>query len=87
MATKKRKTVTTTTTTPAAPAPGVGTLQRVFLYSGYRLADPGTDKSVEEVRDYYAQNYPEILNAEIKGPVTTDAAIEYTFAKRVGAKG
>ncbi|MBN2640363.1 MAG: PRTRC system protein C [Victivallales bacterium] len=75
MATKKK--------TPAK----VEELERVFEYNGVKLEDPGTDKEPNEVKDFYAGVYPELLNADVKGPVISGNVQTYTFNTRTGTKG
>ena len=43
-------------------------LTRQFRYNGAKLADPSPAFSLQQVRDFYANTYPEIVNAEIEGP-------------------
>ena len=60
---------------------------RVFKYNGMELQDPGVAQSVEEVREFYANLYPELNNAEIEGPEHKAGKIIYEFRKAVGTKG
>lgn len=60
---------------------------RVFKYNGMELQDPGIAQSVEEVREFYANLYPELNNAEIEGPEHKAGKIIYEFRKAVGTKG
>ena len=39
------------------------TLIREFKYNGARLADPSPEFSLDQVRDFYGNTYPEIVNA------------------------
>jgi PRTRC genetic system protein C len=41
----------------------------------------------DQVRDFYAPTYPEILNAAIEGPEEKDGKLVYTFRRAVGTKG
>jgi PRTRC genetic system protein C len=62
-------------------------LIREFRYNGVALADPGALLSLEQVRDFYASVYPEILSADIEGPQQVGAKAIYTFRRAVGTKG
>lgn len=62
-------------------------LTREFRYNGVRLADPSPNFTLEQVRDFYANTYPEILNADIDGPAVEGAQQVYTFRRAVGTKG
>lgn len=62
-------------------------LIREFKYNGVALADPGAMLSLEQVRDFYASVYPEILSADIEGPQQVAGKQIYTFRRAVGTKG
>lgn len=62
-------------------------LQRVFVFNGAKLPDPGPTLSVEEVRSMYVNSYPELATATIEGPTPVDGAMQYTFVRAVGVKG
>lgn len=62
-------------------------LERVFEFNGVKLQDPGADKSPEDIRDFYSGIYPELNNAEIKGPKLDGNKQTYTFSVRTGTKG
>lgn len=62
-------------------------LTREFRYNGVRLADPSPNFTLEQVRDFYANTYPEILNAEIDGPNIEGEQQVYSFRRAVGTKG
>lgn len=62
-------------------------LKRVFLYNGTRLADLNPALSPAAVKDTYSAMYPELLNAEINGPVITPTELEFTFHRTTGTKG
>jgi PRTRC genetic system protein C len=65
----------------------VENLIREFKYNGVALADPGALLSLEQVRDFYASVYPEILSADIEGPQQVAGKQIYTFRRAVGTKG
>ncbi|MGD7196540.1 PRTRC system protein C [Ralstonia pseudosolanacearum] len=62
-------------------------LTREFRYNGVRLADPSPRFTLEQVRDFYANTYPEILNADIDGPSVEGTLQVYGFRRAVGRKG
>ncbi len=65
----------------------VSVLERVFRYSSIELSDIGTDKSPEEVKDFYSGHYPELINAMIKGPKLEGGREVWIFAPVSGTKG
>ncbi|MBR8316036.1 PRTRC system protein C [Burkholderia dolosa] len=65
----------------------IETLQREFSYNGAKLADPAPTFTLQQVRDFYSQTYPELTNAEIEGPVIKGNRNIYTFRRAVGTKG
>lgn len=62
-------------------------LEREFRYNGVKLADPSGQFSVQQVRDFYANTYPEIVNADIEGPEAVGNKSVFTFRRAVGTKG
>ena len=60
---------------------------RAFTYNKIPLTDPDPKLSIEEVRTFYANIYPEITTAEIEGPEQKDNKLVYTFRRAVGTKG
>ncbi len=63
------------------------TLAREFRYNGASLTDPSPGFSLQQVRDFYGNTYPEIVNAEIEGPDVVGNKNVYTFRRAVGTKG
>jgi PRTRC genetic system protein C len=62
-------------------------LTREFRYNGVALPDPGQALSLPQVRDFYANVYPEITSADIEGPEQVGGKVIYTFRRAVGTKG
>ena len=60
---------------------------RTFKYNGVVLQDPGPAYSLEQVREFYATLYPEIVNAAIEGPTISGTSTVYEFRRAVGTKG
>ena len=60
---------------------------RQFKYNGVALQDPGPGFSLEQVREFYATLYPEIISAAIEGPTISGSKTVYEFRRAVGTKG
>ncbi len=65
----------------------VQSLARVFAYNGTELPCPGSNLSVDEVRDIYSATFPELTNATVEGPEDKGGKLLYKFVKTAGAKG
>jgi PRTRC genetic system protein C len=63
------------------------TIQREFKYNGMTLTDPSPSKTPDQVRLFFAAQYPELTNAVIEGPTTKQGRSTYTFARAAGSKG
>ena len=62
-------------------------VEREFVYHGTSLADPNPRLSIEEVRSFYANQFPELTTAAISGPETVGDRLRYRFERAIGAKG
>ncbi len=62
-------------------------IERRFKYNSVTLPDPNPDMSADEVREFYATQFPELLNAVVEGPETKEHVSTYTFTRAAGAKG
>lgn len=62
-------------------------LKRVFMSNGIPLTDPDPAMSPAAVKDFWSAMYPELLNAEVQGPVTSDTELTFTFHRTTGTKG
>lgn len=62
-------------------------LIREFKHGSVTLADPNPAFTLEQVREFYAIIYPELLNADIEGPELRGNRQIYTFRRAVGTKG
>ena len=62
-------------------------LEREFVYHGTSLVDPDPKLSIEEVRSFYANQFPELTTAAISGPETVGDRLRYRFERAIGAKG
>ncbi len=66
-------------------------LERTFSFKDNRqevsLADPSQNFTPEAVLNFYAQTYPILTTATIKGPEIIDDAVHYEFVTTIGTKG
>jgi len=64
-------------------------LKRAFVFNDIELEDPNKDYTTEQVKDFYSDQYPELVNANVKGPEIREkeGKILYTFGVEVGKKG
>ncbi len=62
-------------------------LKRSFSFNGLKLPEPDEQMSVEEVKSFYANQYPELTTAAISGPEIVGNSIQYTFSRAIGTKG
>lgn len=51
------------------------------------LPDVNPDYSPEQVRDFLANQYPHLINANIEGPEILATKLKYKFVTTVGTKG
>ncbi len=69
----------------------VNELSRVFLHKengqDVRLTDPSIEFTKEEVRNFYANLYPILTTAKIRGPEILDDEVVYHFETALGTKG
>ena len=61
-------------------------LKRSFKYKDITLNDI-PNMSLEEIKDFYSNTYPELINANISAPDVVGEEIVYTFSSKVGVKG
>lgn len=62
-------------------------MTRVFVFSGAKLPDPNPNMSVEDVRAFYATQYPELATAVLNGPEAVGDKLRFTFERAIGSKG
>jgi PRTRC genetic system protein C len=65
----------------------VSKLDRVFKLKDKVLKDPDSTMSTDDVLDFYSNQYPELNNSKVSGPVVKDDVLEYEFSTSVGTKG
>ena len=62
-------------------------LTRWFTYLGVTLPDPNPRLTIEDVRAFYATQYPDIVTAAINGPEVVGDRLVYRLSKAIGTKG
>ena len=62
-------------------------IERKFKYNSVTLPDPNPALSPDQIREFYATQYPELNNAVVEGPETKDRVATWTFTRAAGAKG
>ncbi len=62
-------------------------MAREFIYDNREFKDPDPKLTIDQVRQSMSTFFPELSNAEVKGPVKRGEDDVYTFQKRVGTKG
>lgn len=62
-------------------------IERKFKYNSVALPDPNPSLGPDQVREFYATQFPELNNAVVEGPVTKNLVSTWTFARAAGAKG
>ena len=62
-------------------------LTRTFKFKEQIFSDPNPKWTENEVREFFANEYPELNNANISSPVQTGSEAQYTFETNVGTKG
>ena len=65
----------------------INVIEREFAYHGSTLPCPNPRFSIEEVRSFYATQFPELTNAAITGPETVGDRLRYSFERAIGSKG
>jgi len=61
----------------------VSKLDRVFKLKDKVLKDPDSTMSTDDVLDFYSNQYPELNNSKVSGPVVKDDVLEYEFSTSV----
>ena len=62
-------------------------MKRCFEFQGIRLPDPNPSMTVEQVRNIFATQYPEIATAALTGPESVGDKCVYRFERAIGTKG
>ena len=65
----------------------VENMKRVFKYNNMKLEDPDVKMTVEEVKQFYSNVYPEITQSVTEGPEYKGKEMVYSFTRAVGTKG
>ena len=62
-------------------------LERTFKYGSMDLDDPGESMTPERVKEVWATHYPELMTAQVEGPVIEGSRSVYTFVRASRDKG
>jgi PRTRC genetic system protein C len=64
-------------------------LKREFVDSktNMTLPDPNKAYTPEQVKDYYGNQYPHLINATLSGPDMGGGKLTFTFSSKAGTKG
>jgi PRTRC genetic system protein C len=62
-------------------------LKRVFVYNGKRLNDPNSSLTPSEVMDFHSDEFPELVNATMRGPSIKNEVAEFVFEVKFKEKG
>jgi len=62
-------------------------LKRSFSFNGLKLPEPDERMAVEEVKAFYANQYPELTTAAVSGPEIVGSVMQYVFSRAIGTKG
>jgi PRTRC genetic system protein C len=69
----------------------VTVLDRVFVYTQngeeITLPDPERSLSVDQVKDFYGNTYPQLVTATTEGPFIENDKEKYKFTLKLGTKG
>lgn len=64
-------------------------LKREFVdvKNGTSLTDPNISWTPDQVRDFFSNQYPHLVNAKIEGPEVMTDKVKYKFVTNIGTKG
>ncbi len=65
----------------------VNKLERVFKFNNKILKDLDETLSTDDVLDFYSNQYPELTNSKVSGPILKNDVLEYEFTTSIGTKG
>lgn len=65
----------------------VQALKRTFSFNDVPLNDPGLDFTVDEVKEVYSAQYPDLITALTEGPELKDDVAHYRFVRNIRTKG
>ena len=60
---------------------------RSFKFKDMILDDPNPKMSEKEVKTFYSNQYPELVNATIGTPKYEEGKVTYSFETNLGTKG
>lgn len=62
-------------------------MTRVFKYADHTIEDPGSQYTIEQVRQSLVAYFPELAKATHKTKKLPDGQVEITFQKQTTTKG
>ena len=62
-------------------------LTRSFAYLSLKLPDPDSKLTVEEVRQFYSTQFPDLATASITGPEVVGDRLVYSFTRHIEILG
>ena len=62
-------------------------LRRAFLYNGRALPDPDGSMTPEQVKNFFANIHPELINAAVEGGNYEGDTQVFEFRRAIGTKG
>lgn len=62
-------------------------MARIFIYDNRTFPDPNPNLTPDQVRQTLVTFFPELANAEVKGPAQQGGDYIFTFNRRTGMKG
>jgi PRTRC genetic system protein C len=62
-------------------------LKRVFKFKNDELPDPNVDLTPDKVKEFYANQYPELINATMGTPQYEEDKVIYPMETNLGTKG
>lgn len=62
-------------------------VERSFVFGDQKISDPNPSLPVDSVINLLSSSYPELVNANLKGPVVKDGVATYTLSNELKSKG
>jgi PRTRC genetic system protein C len=62
-------------------------MRRTFLYNGRTLPDPDGSMTPEQVKNFFANIHPELINAAVEGGNYEGDTQVFEFRRAIGTKG
>ena len=62
-------------------------LKKVYEFCGVKLSAPNENMTIDQIRDLYATQFPEIATATVTGPEAVGDKLVYRLSRSIGSKG